>query len=129
MNTFRWHLELSALGNLDSLARLVPGALGHVFDLLHNIVSFEDLSKDDVAAIEPACDDGGDEELAAVRVLSAVGHAKQTLACMLQLEVFIRELLAVNRLAAGAISAGKVALEDVSTLSPIKVCQDANLPP
>ena len=122
MNTFRWYLELSALGNLDSLAWLVSSTLGHIFDLLYNLVSLKNLSKDNVAAVEPACDDGSDEELAAVRVLSAVGHAEEALACMLQLEVFIGELLAVNRLAASPVAFCEVASEDVSTLSPIKVC-------
>lgn len=69
MNTFLWHLELSALGDLDGLGRLVSRSLLHVLNLLHNIVALEDLSENDVAAIEPAGDDGGDEELRAVGVL------------------------------------------------------------
>jgi len=109
VNTFRWYLELSALGNLDSLARLVSSTLGHIFNLLHNLVSLKDLSKDNVAAVEPACDDGSNEELAAIRVLSAVGHAEEALACMLQLEVFIGELLAVDGLATGPVTFCKVA--------------------
>ena len=69
MNTFLWHLELSALGDLDGLGRLVSRSLLHVLNLLHNIVALEDLSENDVAAIEPAGDDGGDAELRAVGVL------------------------------------------------------------
>ena len=65
MNTFRWYLELAALGNRDGLLRLVAGALFHTLNLLHHVVTFKDLSEDDVAAIEPAGDDGGDEELRA----------------------------------------------------------------
>lgn len=67
VNTFRWDLELSALGNLDRLDRLVAGSLGDVLDLLDDIVALEDLAEDDVAAVEPAGDDGGDEELGAWR--------------------------------------------------------------
>lgn len=65
MNTFLWNLELSALGNLDGLDRLVSWSLLDVLNLLYNIVSLKNLSEDDVAAIEPAGDDGGDEELGA----------------------------------------------------------------
>lgn len=65
VNTFRWDLELSALGNLDCLDRLVARALGDVLDLLDDVVALEDFTEDDVAAVEPAGDDGGDEELGA----------------------------------------------------------------
>ena len=71
VNTFRWNLELSALGNLDRLDGLVAGRLGRLLDLLNDLVALEDLAEDDVAAIEPAGDDSGDEELGAVGVLSA----------------------------------------------------------
>ena len=69
MNTFLGHLELAALGYLDRLDGLVACALGHVLNLLHDFVAFEDLSENDVAAIEPAGDNGGNEELGAVAVL------------------------------------------------------------
>ena len=104
MNTFRWHLELSALGDLDSLGRLVARALGDVLDLRDDLVALEDLAEDDVAAIEPAGDGSGDEELGAVGVLAAVGHAHETLAGVLELEVLIGELGAVDGLAASTLS-------------------------
>jgi hypothetical protein len=63
VNTFLGYLELAALGYLDRLDRLVAGALGHVLDLVHDVVALEDFSENDVAAIKPAGDDGGDEEL------------------------------------------------------------------
>ena len=63
VNTFRWDLELSALGNLDCLDGLIAGALGHVLNLLNDVIALEDFAKDDVAAVEPAGDDGGNEEL------------------------------------------------------------------
>jgi hypothetical protein len=65
VNTFRWDLELSALGNLDCLDRLVAGTLGDVLDLVNDIIALKDLAEDNVAAVEPAGDDGGDEELGA----------------------------------------------------------------
>jgi hypothetical protein len=65
VNTFLGHLELAALGYLDRLDGLVACALGHIFNLVYDLVALEDLSENDVAAIEPAGDDGGDEELRA----------------------------------------------------------------
>jgi hypothetical protein len=41
-------------------------------------------------------DDGGDEELRAVGVLSGVGHGEETLLGVLELEVLVGELLAVD---------------------------------
>jgi hypothetical protein len=69
VNTFRWHLELAALGYLDRLDGLVACALGHVLNLVHDLVALEDLSENDMAAIEPAGDDGGDEKLGAVAMV------------------------------------------------------------
>ena len=114
VNTFRWDLELSALGNLDSLDGLVARSLGDVLDLLDDVISLKNLAENDVAAIEPAGDDGGDEELGAVGVLAAVGHAQETLASVLELEVLIRELGAVDGLAAGAIAAGEVTRKELA---------------
>ena len=56
------------------------------------------LTKDDVGTIEPAGDDGGDEELGAVGVLSGVGHGEEEGAVVLQLEVLVGELGTVDAL-------------------------------
>ena len=69
VDTFFWHLELAALSDLDGLGWLVAGALRRILDFLDNLVALEDLAEDDVAAIEPASDDGRDEELGSVGVL------------------------------------------------------------
>ena len=53
-------------------------------------------------------DDGRDEELRAVGVLSGVGHGQDTLLGVLQLEVLVLELLAVNRLATSAVMPSEV---------------------
>jgi hypothetical protein len=41
-------------------------------------------------------DDGGDEELGTVGVLASVGHGEETLLGVLELEVLVLELLAVD---------------------------------
>ena len=73
--TFFRHLELAALSDLDCLGRLVARALGHVLDLVDDVEALEDLAEDNVLAIEPGGDGGGNEELRAVGVFSGVGHA------------------------------------------------------
>jgi len=75
VNTFLWNLEFPALRDLDRLDWLVALALGNILNLVDNLVAFEDFSKHNVAAIEPAGDDSGDEELTPIGVFSAVGHA------------------------------------------------------
>lgn len=77
-------------------------------DLLHEVEAFDDLTEDDVGTIEPRGDDGGDEELGSVGVLSSVGHGKETGLGVLKVEVFISELLSVNGLSTGAVALGEV---------------------
>ena len=52
---------------------------------------------------------GGDEELRAVRVRAAVCHRQNAGLGVLQAEVLIGELGAVDRLAAGAVVVGEIA--------------------
>jgi hypothetical protein len=93
------------LGELDG-TRAGANALKSL-DNLHGLV-ISDLAKDDVAAIEPGGDDGGDEELRAVGVGTSVGHGEETGASVLQGEVLIGELLAVDGLATSAVATGEV---------------------
>lgn len=54
VDTFRWDLQLAALGNLDCLDGLVARLGLDILNLLNNIVTLEDLAKDDVSVIEPS---------------------------------------------------------------------------
>jgi hypothetical protein len=75
VDTFFWHLELAALSDLDCLHWLVSCALFAVLYLLNYVIALENLSENDVAAVQPRCDDCGDEKLAAVSIFARVGHA------------------------------------------------------
>lgn len=84
-------LELSTLHDLDGLNGLVTTTLGHVLDLVHNVVALQHFAEHDVAAIEPSNtvnilhsvdprrysrgNSGGDKELRAVGILAGIGHA------------------------------------------------------
>jgi len=61
-----------------------------------------------VLAIQPAGDDGGDEELRAVSVGTGVSHGEKSWLGVLSNEVLIGELLTVDGLATGAVATGEV---------------------
>ena len=46
-------LELPALHDLDRFRRFVIAALGHVLNLVNNVVALQDFAEHDVTAIEP----------------------------------------------------------------------------
>lgn len=54
MSTFIGLSQLATLCNLDRLTRLVSLSLGNILNLFDYVVAFEDLSKNDVLAVEPA---------------------------------------------------------------------------
>lgn len=54
MYTFGRHWQFSTLDNRHLLLRLVTCTCGNLFDFIYDLVAFENLSEDDVLAIEPA---------------------------------------------------------------------------
>lgn len=95
-------LQLSAVGDHDllgGLARLAAEAL----DRLDDLQTLDNLAEDDVTLVQPGGLHGADEELGAVRVGTGVGHAQDSGSRVLQREVLVLELVAVDRLAAGAV--------------------------
>ena len=60
-----------------------------VFNLPHNQHSVDDPAEDHMLAIKEITLGGGDEELAPIRVLPAVGHREQARLVVLQLKILI----------------------------------------
>jgi len=90
-------VDLSAAGS---------GSLESLDDSQGLLIS--DLTEDNVLAIEPAGDNGGNEELGAVGVWSGVGHGEKSWLGVLSGEVLIGELLTVDGLATSAVATGEV---------------------
>ena len=62
-----------------------------------------------MSSVEPRGLDGRKEELGAVGVLASVGHREPASAVVLELEVLVSELFAVDRFAACSVSSSEVA--------------------
>lgn len=54
MATFVLRLQLSTLDDLDHLLGLVARSLGNVFDGFNHLITFKDLTENNMAAIEPS---------------------------------------------------------------------------
>mmetsp|Transcript_62886 Transcript_62886/g.167235 ORF Transcript_62886/g.167235 Transcript_62886/m.167235 type:complete len:264 (+) Transcript_62886:135-926(+) len=102
------HLELARVDDLHLLGGLAALA-AHRLHRLDDIQALDDLAKDDVLAVEPRRGGDRDEKLRAVGVGARIGHRQQADRRVLQVEVLVRKLSAVDALAAGAAEVGEVA--------------------
>jgi len=79
-----------------------------VLDLADHVHAVDHAPEHHVPPVEPRRFHGANEELRPVGVGPRVRHRERARARVLQLEVFVRKLLAVNGLAASAVTAGEV---------------------
>jgi len=93
-----------AVEGFDSL----DGGPAAIAEILAAGLAVDDGAEDDVLAVQMRGRDGGDEELGAVGVRASVGHGHETGTTMLEGEILISELLAVDGLATGAVTAGEI---------------------
>ena len=77
-------------------------------NLLDEVGTLLDLTEDDVLAIEPRGDDGGDEELGSVGSRSSVGHGQKVGSVVTELEVLVGKLVAVDGLSTGTVVSGEL---------------------
>jgi len=84
----------------------VPGS--HFLDVSDDVHALDDLSEDDVGAVQPGRLGRANEELGAVGSGSGVGHRQNARPGVLQREVLVLELGAVNRLAARAVVTSEI---------------------
>lgn len=75
-------------------------------------LSFDDLTKHDMFAVEVWSLYGGDEELRSIGVGAGIRHRQEEWLFMFPRECLICELFPVDRLSAGSISSGKIATLD-----------------
>lgn len=78
-------------------------------DSLDNLDTGGDIAEDNVLAIKPRGIGGADEELGAVGVTASVGHGEGTKPTVLEVEVLVLKLGAVDGLSARAVAAREVA--------------------
>merc|ERR1719154_475153 len=81
------------------------GELLYGEDCVHSLYN---TSKDDVFVVQPRRGLEGDEELRAVSIRTRVRHGHQAGNCVLELEVLVGELCAVDAATSGAVAPGEV---------------------
>lgn len=92
-------------GNLASGTSRVRTIALNLTDNLHTL---NNLAENNVLAIQPGSLDSANEELGAVGVGTGIGHRQDTRAFVLQGEVLVSELFAVDAATTGTVVAGEV---------------------
>jgi len=104
---FQLFSKLTGVGNNDLLGTF-PRLRSIGFNLLDDFHALDDLSEDNMLAIQPRSLGSADKELRTVGVGSSVGHAEDARAGVLELEVLVLELVAIDGLASSAVVVGEV---------------------
>jgi len=103
----RLFVQFSAVGNDDLLAGLAASD-SELLHFLDDVQTLDNLTENNVFAVQPLGLDGAEKELAAVGVGTGIGHGQNSGAGVLQLEVLIGKLLAVDGLSSSAVVVSEV---------------------
>mmetsp|Transcript_34567 Transcript_34567/g.55717 ORF Transcript_34567/g.55717 Transcript_34567/m.55717 type:complete len:111 (-) Transcript_34567:345-677(-) len=87
--------ELTAIDNDDLLA-WGTGPTADALDLIDDIGTLKNLSKNDMTTVEPRGLNSCNEKLTAVRIRPSVGHGEEVRSGVLQIEVLVLELGSVD---------------------------------
>ena len=99
---------MSTVGDCDLPGRL--SSLGaEALDLLDDLHPLHHLAEHHVLPVQPGSLGSADEELRVVGVRAGVGHGEDPGACVLQTEVLVSKLLAVDGAATSSVVVGEVA--------------------
>jgi len=101
------NLELTAVGDDDGLGGL-SGLGADGLDVLDDIEALHNGAKDAVLAIKPLGLDSAQEELGSVGVGTSVGHGEDTRSSVLEGEVLVGELVAVDGLTTSSVAGREV---------------------
>lgn len=96
------HLTDTRLVN-DNLCRSLSGLRSISLNLLDNVKALDNRSKHNVLAIQPFGRSRAQEELGSVGSWSGVGHGQDSWSSVLQGEVLIGKLLAIDTLSSGSV--------------------------
>jgi len=100
-------LELTTVGDHYFLLGLsITGSTSLHF--LHQLHIGGDFAENDVLAVQPRGDDRADEELGTVRVWASIGHGKDARLSVLEGEVLIGELLAINGFSTSSVATREI---------------------
>ena len=119
---------MSTVGYCDLLGGL-PSLGAEALDLLDDIHPLHDLAEDHVLPVQPGGLGCADEELRVVGVGAGVGHGEDPRPGVLQTEVLVSELLAVDGAAASSVVVCEVPGLTVRWRSPLRAQSQGVLRP
>ena len=101
--------KLTAVSDDDRLPWNILTVAWVVFDGIEGLSTTDNLTENDVSAVEVRSLIEAEEELATVGARACIGHRKNTTASVLVLEVLIFELATVDGLTTGAVAGSEIA--------------------
>lgn len=101
-------LDLTAVSNHDGAQRLICRIGTSMLNLANYLHTLDDLTENDVLAIQVRSRHRCNKELRAIGVSSSIRHGKKTRLVVLVDKVLVVELLSINRLTTSSISTSEI---------------------